>query len=1165
MVYHWQSAVNTKVSGVDDMVLLSKISEDSIVDNLKKRFMDDWIFTYIGPVLVSVNPFKQMTYFTEKEINQYQGAAQYENRPHIYAVADNMYRNMMIDLENQCVIISGESGAGKTVAAKYIMNYIAKISGGGGVVQHVKDVILESNPLLEAFGNAKTIRNNNSSRFGKYVEIMFGSGGQPSGGKISNFLLEKSRVVALNQMERGFHIFYQLCAGATESMKSQFALMPPDYFEYLRQSNCYHVDGTNDAHDFQETLRAMNVIGLSQAEQNDIYSIVAGILHLGNLQFIESGNYAQVAETQGLEYPAALWQIDAATLGTKLVSRIMDGKWGRQTDRIEVTLNIEQALYTRNALAKALYARLFDYLVQRVNSAMVVTAIGHTIGILDIYGFEIFEKNGFEQFCINYVNEKLQQIFIELTLKAEQEEYVQEGIKWVPIDYFNNQVVCELIEGMRPPGVIAILNDVCATMHSVTNTADTDFQKKLSKEVQGHQHLQNAAEGFIIHHYAGIVSYNVEGFCDRNRDVLFPDLIQLMQSSTSQFIQGLFTEQVGNKTTRPTTAGSKIRKQANELVEALMKCTPHYVRCIKPNETKRPKDWEEARVKHQVEYLGLKENIRVRRAGFAYRRQFDKFLHRYAILCKETWPSWHGDPLEGIRRIMNAAHMDSDQFQLGHSKIFIKAPESLFQLEELRERKYDGFARVIQRAFRKYFAQRQRQKQREEAASIVFGKKQRRRFSINRAFNGDYIGLEFRPDLLSLLGRREKVEFCETVVKYDRRFKEAKRDLFITSTRVLLVGREKVKQGPNKGQLVPVIKRDIPYQDVFKVSLSTRQDDLLIIHVKGAYDTLIGSVFKTELLTVLHKKYKAVTSQNLNLHFNDRLEFTIKKDGWRGGGTRTIQFIAGLSDLRVLKGSGKVLTVEISEGLSKDARPQSMSISNSNGRAPEKPSRRPVVNQWVGQQKTQQVVPPRPAPAIPTQNKQPPTNLSNNPSIRVLNGGLQSRGSIRPAPPPPSEPAPPNQPRIPMGGFRLPYTITQGQGSVRGNPSGQNNIRGNGHVQNGDAIRHAAPHQMPGMGGNVMPEFLKSVPDAGAAGVKRSSLSNSRPVPGAGRPKPKPKPVIVGPKCRALYGYDAKDIDELSLKEGDVIDITLEHESGWWKGKCNGKEGLFPANYVEKL
>ncbi|ODM95671.1 Unconventional myosin-Ie [Orchesella cincta] len=211
-VYHWQSAVNTKVSGVDDMVLLSKINEDSIVDNLKKRFMDDWIFTYIGPVLVSVNPFKQMSYFTEKEINLYQGAAQYENRPHIYAVADNMYRNMMIDLENQCVIISGESGAGKTVAAKYIMNYIAKISGGGGVVQHVKDVILESNPLLEAFGNAKTIRNNNSSRFGKYVEIMFGSGGQPSGGKISNFLLEKSRVVALNQMERSFpHILPTLC------------------------------------------------------------------------------------------------------------------------------------------------------------------------------------------------------------------------------------------------------------------------------------------------------------------------------------------------------------------------------------------------------------------------------------------------------------------------------------------------------------------------------------------------------------------------------------------------------------------------------------------------------------------------------------------------------------------------------------------------------------------------------------------------------------------------------------------------------------------------------------------------------------------------------------------------------------------------------------------
>ncbi|KAF4531632.1 hypothetical protein B566_EDAN006563 [Ephemera danica] len=420
MVYHWQSH-NVKLSGVDDMVLLPKISEDAIVENLKKRYMDDYIFTCIGPVLVSINPFKQMPYFGEKEIQIYQGAAPYENPPHIYALADDMYRNMLIDSENQCVIISGESGAGKTVAAKYIMQYIARVSGGGPRVQHIKDVILESNPLLEAFGNAKTVRNNNSSRFGKYVEMEFGHGGQPEGGKISNFLLEKSRVVSQNHGERNFHIFYQLCTGANSEMQSNLGLSSLDDYDYLSSNKGNHkVDGTNDAHDFQETLKAMSVMGITEIDQNNILKLVAGVLHLGNVRFIESGNNSEVQDENTLAWPAYLFEIDATQMQAKLTSRLFDSKWGGKSDKIDVTLNKEQALYARNALAKGIYSRLFDYLVQRVNSAMVTRDGKNNIGILDIYGFEIFETNGFEQFCINFVNEKLQQIFIELTLRAEQ-------------------------------------------------------------------------------------------------------------------------------------------------------------------------------------------------------------------------------------------------------------------------------------------------------------------------------------------------------------------------------------------------------------------------------------------------------------------------------------------------------------------------------------------------------------------------------------------------------------------------------------------------------------------------------------------------------------------------------------------------------------------------
>ncbi|CAI5798512.1 unconventional myosin-Ie-like isoform X1 [Podarcis lilfordi] len=922
--YHWQTQ-NVKQTGVDDMVLLSKINEDAIVENLKKRFMDDYIFTYIGPVLISVNPFKQLPYFTDREIDMYQGAAQYENPPHIYALADNMYRNMLIDGENQCVIISGESGAGKTVAAKYIMGYISKVSGGGPKVQHVKEIILKSNPLLEAFGNAKTVRNNNSSRFGKYFEIQFSRGGEPDGGKISNFLLEKSRVVSQNPGERSFHIYYQLLEGASTEQRENLGITTPDYYYYLNQSAAYKVEDVNDHQEFQETLTAMDVVGLSGEEQALVLQIVAGILHLGNITFRESGNYAMVESEDFLAFPSYLLAIDQQRLKEKLTSRKMDSKWGGQQEVIDVTLNVEQASFTRDALSKALYARLFDFLVDAVNKAIQKDRQEYSIGVLDIYGFEIFQKNGFEQFCINFVNEKLQQIFIELTLKAEQEEYVQEGIRWNAIDYFNNKVVCDLIENkLNPPGLMSILDDVCATMHAKGEGADHTLLQKLQTALGTHPHFNSWNQGFVIHHYAGKVSYDVNGFCERNRDVLFTDLIELMQSSEIPFIRDLFPENLNaEKKGRPTTAGSKIKRQANDLVGTLMKCTPQYIRCIKPNETKRPRDWEESRVKHQVEYLGLRENIRVRRAGYAYRRVFHKFLHRYAILTPETWPLWRGDEKQGVVHLMKSVNMDLDQFQLGRTKVFIKAPESLFLLEEMRERRYDGYARVIQQAWRKHVAVRKYIQMREEASNIVLNKKERRRNSINRNFVGDYIGLETHPELRRFVGRRERVDFADTVVKYDRRFKTVKRDLILTPKFLYLIGREKVKQGPDKGAIREVLKRQIEVERVQSVSLSTLQDDFIIIH-EPQYDSVLESVFKTELLSLLYKRYEERTQKQLPVKFSNQLEFKVKKDGWGpwgAAGSRQIQFQICQGDLTLLRNNGKVLVVSIGPGLPRNARP----------------------------------------------------------------------------------------------------------------------------------------------------------------------------------------------------------------------------------------------------
>ncbi|KAG8519236.1 Unconventional myosin-If [Galemys pyrenaicus] len=1225
--FHWQSH-NVKQSGVDDMVLLPQISEDAIVNNLRKRFMDDYIFvpgrgaaeargnltacggaawdgsgeggkgrrgkgrtngagtgapsgrtgqrqvparlvgvprpggalgpggapqTYIGSVLISVNPFKQMPYFTDREIDLYQGAAQYENPPHIYALTDNMYRNMLIDCENQCVIISGESGAGKTVAAKYIMGYISKVSGGGEKVQNVKDVILQSNPLLEAFGNAKTVRNNNSSRFGKYFEIQFSRGGEPDGGKISNFLLEKSRVVMQNENERNFHIYYQLLEGASQEQRQDLGLMTPDYYYYLNQSDTYKVDGTDDRSDFQETLSAMQVIGIPPNVQQLVLQLVAGILHLGNISFREDGNYARVESADLLAFPAYLLGIDSGRLQEKLTSRKMDSRWGGRSESIDVTLNVEQAAYTRDALAKGLYARLFDFLA--INRAMQKPQDEYSIGVLDIYGFEIFQKNGFEQFCINFVNEKLQQIFIELTLKAEQEEYVQEGIRWTPIQYFNNKVVCDLIENkLNPPGIMSVLDDVCATMHATGGGADQTLLQKLQAAVGTHEHFNSWSAGFVIHHYAGKVSYDVSGFCERNRDVLFSDLIELMQSSEQVFLQMLFPEKLdGDKKGRPSTAGSKIKKQANDLVATLKRCTPHYIRCIKPNETKRPRDWEESRpqppgllfrpggdalhsgrppsrrVKHQVEYLGLKENIRVRRAGFAYRRQFAKFLQRYAILTPETWPHWRGDERQGVQHLLRAVNMEQDQYQMGGTKVFVKNPESttvrcrylpalkpqaphsdsregtaalrdqLFLLEEMRERKFDGFARTIQKAWRRHVAVRKYEEMREEASNILLNKKERRRNSINRNFVGDYLGLEERPELRQFLGKRERVDFADSVTKYDRRFKSIKRDLILTPKCVYVIGREKVKKGPEKGQVREILKKKVEIQALRGVSLSTRQDDFFILQ-EDAADSLLESVFKTELVSLLCKRFEEAARRPLPLTFSDTcvappatkgLQFRVKKEGWGGGSTRNVAFSRGSGEVAVLKASGRTLTVSVGDGLPKSSK---------------------------GAGNSEQTFPTLTTPAA---------------AILVSATGLDRNG------------VPPSTRRGP-----LPMEITSGGVSQRPPQGPPSSAWG---ASRRARARPPSEHNT---------EFL-NVPDQGVAGMQRKRSVGQRPLPPAGRPKPQPR--AHGPRCRALYQYVGQDVDELSFNVNEVIEILLEDPSGWWKGRLHGQEGLFPGNYVEKI
>jgi len=1162
MAFTWQSP-DHKRSGVDDMTLLPKVDDASIVENLKKRFDTDWIFTYIGPVLVSVNPFKQMKYFTQRETDMYQGAAQYENPPHIYALADQMYRNMTSDLESQCVIISGESGAGKTVCAKFIMNYLSQVSGSGNKAQKIKDVILQSNPVLEAFGNAKTVRNNNSSRFGKYVEILFQSG-MPGGGKVRNFLLEKSRVVGQNPQERNFHVFYQCIDGISAEMRNDFGITEADYYNYLNEHNCYTVDGTDDKKDFEEMAEAMVTIGLDEDERSHIFSLVFGILHLGNVIFEEEKNDEAVVKMEDLlDYPCNLLQVDKEFLATKLTSRVMKTTWGGNTEEVVVTNNIQQAESTRDALAKGIYSRIFDFLVERINLAMEVDSKSArdllTLGILDIYGFEIFQNNGFEQFCINYVNEKLQQIFIELTLKAEQEEYVQEGISWKEINYFNNKVVCSLIEDKAPkPGIMAVLDDVCASQHGQKAGADQNLKGKLADNQRQNKYFEDWGMGFAIHHYAGIVRYNVEGFCEKNKDVFYDDLIELMQSSSSEFIRKLFPENLVEKAKnrkRPITGAAKIKSQANDLVTSLMASTPSYVRTIKPNETKLPGDWDNKMVLHQCEYLGLKENIRIRRAGFAYRRAFEKFLQRYAILTKETWPRWSGSTNQGVIHILKSVNMNAEDYQLGKSKLFVKAPESLFLLEEQRDKIFDTHARVIQKTFKKYFNSQLLLRQKEEAADLFHMKKERRQHSLNRTFYSDYIGLDDAPGIRSLIGKREKIEFAQSVQRYDRKFrglKIVKRDLIVTQKGIFIIGREKVKTGPNTGQFQEVVSRNIPFPQLFQISLSTRQDDFIVLHVAQSHDSLLQVPFKTEFVSVVSKLKEEKTNINLKLFFSDKVDFMSDKTALGAGKKRTLNFTSGPSPQENIVAEGMLksaLTVSVAQGLSNDSRP-----SRSDTKANARKNRAGGNNKNQGGQSRPKAGPGAPLPAVPAN-----TGYNNKVNSENIYNEATSPGGRNQMTRQPSRKAPGVSDATPRG--RISFKAIAKSSTIA--------------QPNMDHLRQQLQNQQGGYRKSRKvsrdeqnySNFQLPQREAGNTHESRAVIRKEqevKPLPAGGRPKPAmPKKLA---RARVVYSYTAADTDEIDISESEVIEIVLEDPSGWWRGKkTNGEEGLFPGTYVEKM
>ena len=547
-----------------------------------------------------------------------------------------------------------------------------------------------------------------------------------------------------------------------------YGVQTPEQYLYTSQSNCLDVPGMDDVADFQDTLQAMRVIGLPQGEQDEIFRMLAAILWIGNVQFVEDpeGN-ATISELAVVDFVAYLLQVEAMHVSRALTLRVVETtRGGRRGSVYDVPLNRAQAVSVRDALAKAIYNNLFDWIVERVNVSLRARgAPAQSIGILDIYGFEIFERNSFEQLCINYVNEKLQQIFIQLTLKTEQEEYAREQIKWTPINYFDNKIVCDLIEERRPPGIFAALNDACATAHADPSAADQTFVQRLNF-LSSNPHFQPRQGHFIVKHYAGDVSYTVEGMTDKNKDQLLKDLLNLVGASSNSFLHSLFPNKVDQDSKkRPPTAGDKIKSSANELVATLMKASPSYIRTIKPNDNKSPHEYNVSNVMHQIKYLGLQENVRIRRAGFAYRQTFEKFVERFYLLSPKTSYAgeytWAGDALSGTRQIFKDTSIPADEYQMGVTKAFIKTPETLFALEHMRDRYWHNMATRIQRAWRNYLRYRiecatriqrfwrrvngglEYLQLRDEGHRVLRQQKERRRFSLlgSRRFLGDYLAV----------------------------------------------------------------------------------------------------------------------------------------------------------------------------------------------------------------------------------------------------------------------------------------------------------------------------------------------------------------------------------------------------------------------------------------
>ncbi|XP_061540143.1 unconventional myosin-VIIa [Phycodurus eques] len=775
----------TSVHGVDDMIRLGDLNEAGLLRNLLIRHKDGLIYTYTGSILVAVNPYQLLPLYTADHVHQYTDRRLGELPPHVFAIADSCFFKMRRNRRNQCCVISGESGAGKTESTKLMLQFLAAVSGQHSWIEHQ---ILEANPILEAFGNAKTIRNDNSSRFGKYIDTNFTKGGAIEGARIEQYLLEKSRVCRQAPEERNYHVFYYMLMGMPAEQKKILSLGNAAQYNYLTMGKCTTCEGRDDIKEYAHFRSALKILMFSENDTWEICKLLAAILHIGNVNFegtiVNNLEGCEILDSLHFDMASQLLEVDPKVLEKSLSQR----SFMTIRESVSKVLTSTQALDGRDAFVKAIYGRLFIWVVDKINAAIhkppgESDEVRQSIGLLDIFGFENFSTNSFEQLCINYANEQLQQFFVKHVFKLEQEEYARESIVWERIDYKDNQETLDVLAN-KPLNILALVDEES----NFPKGTDTTMLQKMN-QVHGKRNIyispkNNYETQFGVNHFAGVVYYDSKGFLEKNRDALSPDLIQLVETSSNKLLKMVFHNEMSSSNTStkntsnprvvinapkntlrqandskkqvPTLSG-QFRQSLDSLMKTLMACQPYFIRCIKPNDYKKPmvSTTQHNTTQHntihnnrtrtfshlicvcifvcvyiqlfdrelclrQLRYSGMMETIRIRKAGYPVRYTFDEFLDRYRVLLK----TYICDPRKESKEkccesICESVLAGEGDWKTGKTKIFLKDfHDTMLEVERMKE--LHTKALLIQKVLRGYKYRKQFLKK--KAAALVIQK-----------------------------------------------------------------------------------------------------------------------------------------------------------------------------------------------------------------------------------------------------------------------------------------------------------------------------------------------------------------------------------------------------------------------------------------------------------